>query len=186
MSRKGELTMAYKPNFYQAQNIVGYTGKIGESPTVYFMDNEHYGHITQAHKCPFNVGREPIRPLITSPAKGTDINGTILTLFYRHTNDPVSNKLVEWYEQVYTPPRIPGARRGAVVGMGYKKRIEIHPSRNKFIECDDKTKPALEGSLKLEELKKLCTADGLLKFQACCGAANQGKPWSKCGPECPF
>ncbi len=98
MSRKkGDLTVAYEPNFYQAQNIVGYTGDKDKSPTVYFMSDKYYGHITQAHDCPFNVGREIIQPLIASPAQGSDINGMRLTLLYRATNDPTSNKLVEWY-----------------------------------------------------------------------------------------
>lgn len=179
--------MAYEPNFYQAQNIVGYTGEIGKSPTVYFMDNKNYGHITQDHPCPLNVGREPIHALIASPAQGTDINGMRLTLFYRATNDPTSNQLVEWYEKVYTPPRTPGGRRGAVVGLGYEQGVKVHTSRNTFIESDDTTRPALEEALKkFEDIKKRYSVDGKPKFEACCGAAMQNKPWTKCGPECPY
>jgi len=178
--------VAYESNFYKAQNIIGYTGTIGAFPTVYFMDNEHYGHITQKHPCPLNVGREPLGALIESPAKGTDINGMRLTLFYRATNDPNSKRLVEWCEKVYSAPRKPGARRGAIVGLGYEQRVELHTSRNAFIECDDTTRPALEESLKFEELKKLATAEGRAKFQACCAAANDGKAWTKCGSDCPY
>jgi hypothetical protein len=174
--------VAYEPNFYQAKNIVGYTGTIGQSPTVYFMDGKNYGHITQAHDCPMNVGRETLGALIESAA-GTDINGMVLTLFYRATNDPTSGKLVEWQEKVYTPPRTPGGRRGAVVGLGYENRVQLHPSRNPFVPCDDKTRPKLEEALRFEDLKKRYTSESV--FDACCGAALQGKPTKNC-PGCPY
>lgn len=55
--------------FYIESNIVGYTGvldKVDKPPTVYFVhkDDEgwiHYGHITQYHTCPDNVGRQRVR-----------------------------------------------------------------------------------------------------------------------------
>jgi hypothetical protein len=179
--------VAYEPNFYQAQNIVGYTGEIGKSPTVYFMDSRYYGHSTQDHPCPMNVGRETIHPLITSPAQGSDINGMVLTYIYRATNDPKTGNLVEWYEKVYSPERTQGGRRGRVMAMGYANRVQIHPSRSPFKTCDNKSRPALEEALQLEEAKERYSVKGQQQFAGCCGAyiRSQGKQWTKCN-KCPF
>lgn len=54
--------MAYAPEFYVPENIIGYTGVLTRSPTVYFLSATHYGHITQVHDEWRNVGRETIRP----------------------------------------------------------------------------------------------------------------------------
>lgn len=53
--------MGYSDSFYVVDNIVGYTGKVNELPTVYFEDESAYGHITQQHKYDWNVGREALR-----------------------------------------------------------------------------------------------------------------------------
>ena len=68
----------YRPDFYVAANIIGWTGDIdGDSFTVYFADScgnpprtvrigtadqivVQFGHITQKHECPFNEGREEV------------------------------------------------------------------------------------------------------------------------------
>jgi len=66
--------MGYRDDFYKKDNILGYTGNLTESPTVYFADaggvNPRtvmiadveqvlvtFGHITQAHSIADNVGR---------------------------------------------------------------------------------------------------------------------------------
>lgn len=53
--------MAYKARFYCIQNMIGYTGDIHNFPTVYFLKQvaggSFYGHITQKHDLPGNVGR---------------------------------------------------------------------------------------------------------------------------------
>ena len=54
--------MAYAPEFYVPENIIGYTGVLNRNPTVYFLSATHYGHITQVHDEWRNVGRETIRP----------------------------------------------------------------------------------------------------------------------------
>ncbi len=54
--------MAYAPEFYIPENIIGYTGVLNKNPTVYFLSKTHYGHITQVHDEWRNVGRETIRP----------------------------------------------------------------------------------------------------------------------------
>jgi len=70
--------MGYRDDFYNEENILGYTGKLEDNPTVYFADagglnpklqkvgNQQkvvvqFGHITQAHNDPKNVGREAVR-----------------------------------------------------------------------------------------------------------------------------
>jgi hypothetical protein len=70
--------MGYRDDFYKEENILGYTGKLGSNPTVYFADAGgvnpklqqvgdkqkvvvQFGHITQAHDDPTNVGRERVR-----------------------------------------------------------------------------------------------------------------------------
>jgi hypothetical protein len=54
--------VAYAPEFYVPENIIGYTGVLDKNPTVYFLSATHYGHITQVHEKWRNVGRETIRP----------------------------------------------------------------------------------------------------------------------------
>ena len=52
--------MGYRDDFYIVENIVGYTGKLGKSPTVYFKKGDETGHITQYHELDSNVGREEV------------------------------------------------------------------------------------------------------------------------------
>ena len=70
--------MGYKDDFYVKENIIGWTGDInGDAFTVYFADCGgspprtvriagvdqivvQFGHITQKHDCPYNIGREEV------------------------------------------------------------------------------------------------------------------------------
>lgn len=47
----------YESDFYTASNIVGYTGSLYNSPTVYFHSKYKFGRIVQSHDNPNNVGR---------------------------------------------------------------------------------------------------------------------------------
>lgn len=51
--------MTYRDDFYTPQNLIGYTGDINSPQTVsvYFESNTEFGHITQVHPEPHNVGR---------------------------------------------------------------------------------------------------------------------------------
>ena len=53
--------MGYRDDFYCVGNMIGYTGDVHDFPTVYFLikapGGSIYGHITQKHKMPGNVGR---------------------------------------------------------------------------------------------------------------------------------
>ncbi len=47
---------------YQPQNVIGTTSAQGQLPTVYYRTQSGtFGHITQQHNGPTNVGREPAR-----------------------------------------------------------------------------------------------------------------------------
>ncbi len=52
--------MAYYDELYHCDNIIGYTGQLHDSPTVYFLSEELglAGHITQKHFMDDNIGRE--------------------------------------------------------------------------------------------------------------------------------
>ncbi len=52
--------MGYRDDFYTKDNIIGYTGKLGSNPTVYFKKGKEYGHITQDHYFVTNIGRETV------------------------------------------------------------------------------------------------------------------------------
>ena len=68
---KGMLDNNPRDDFYRRENIIGYTGDLRNSPTVYFLSvpwrgfgtyyNCEYGHITQDYPDnPDNVGRERV------------------------------------------------------------------------------------------------------------------------------
>jgi len=52
--------MGYRDDFYIVANIVGYTGNIAQSPTVYFRGGNEYGRITQKHDITTNLGRNTV------------------------------------------------------------------------------------------------------------------------------
>ena len=52
--------MGYRDDFYVAENLIGHTGKVEDHPTVYFQKGEEYGHITQQHSDPDNIGWENV------------------------------------------------------------------------------------------------------------------------------
>lgn len=52
--------MTYRDDFYTVRNIIGYTGDLMYYPTVYFKRGHEYGHITQHHMLPYNIGREEV------------------------------------------------------------------------------------------------------------------------------
>jgi hypothetical protein len=52
--------MGYRDDFYCAQNVIGYSGKLDSFPTVYFQTGKEAGHITQKHDTVQNVGRQVV------------------------------------------------------------------------------------------------------------------------------
>ena len=67
----GMLHATSRKDFYVPENIIGYTGSLQSSPTVYFLScpwkgfgtyfNCEFGHITQVYpENPHNVGRERV------------------------------------------------------------------------------------------------------------------------------
>ena len=68
--------MGYRDDFYMVQYIIGYSGNLHAFPTVYFRKGNEYGHITQKHPCPQNVGRMAVRSsadywIGSEPGQGT-------------------------------------------------------------------------------------------------------------------
>jgi len=57
--------MGYRDDFYKPENIVGYTGRLGVNPTVYFASADEVGRITQDHPHAKNVGRNKVRKSAT-------------------------------------------------------------------------------------------------------------------------
>ena len=51
--------MGYRDDFYIVDFIIGYTGVLHKSPSVYFFDpaKNAFGHITQHHEVANNIGR---------------------------------------------------------------------------------------------------------------------------------
>jgi hypothetical protein len=52
--------MGYRDNFYVVGSIIGFTGILHQSPTVYFHAGTEFGHITQNHWFEANCGREDV------------------------------------------------------------------------------------------------------------------------------
>lgn len=63
--------MGYRDDFYCMRNFHGYTGRLHDFPTLYFLKRlwiggVFYGHVTQKHELPGNVGRMPVEGPDTS------------------------------------------------------------------------------------------------------------------------
>lgn len=54
------VTSAYRADFYLPKNIYGFTGSLHNKPTVYFLTETEYGHITQKYSADWNIGRERV------------------------------------------------------------------------------------------------------------------------------
>lgn len=53
--------MGYRDDFYAIGNIIGYSGTLTDFPTVYFLTDAEFGHITQKHGYAQNVGRNAVK-----------------------------------------------------------------------------------------------------------------------------
>jgi hypothetical protein len=53
--------MVYRHDFYDVQNIYGYSGDIERNPTVYFLSATEHGRITQDHHNSANIGRDVVK-----------------------------------------------------------------------------------------------------------------------------
>lgn len=110
--------MGYRDDFYEAKNIIGYTGVLTKNPTVYFLSADEYGHITQVHDEWRNVGRETVR----SNAK------------YTFQNDPITKCLDERDCASAHPMHHPSRSPMILVGVGalppeLTHAIMVHPEQ---------------------------------------------------------
>ena len=98
--------MAAYDYFYDFNNFIGYTGDLNANPTLYFMDNTHYGRITTAHSNPKNVGRAAPK----------------LLAGYTHGNQEVFSKST-------------GASKGERLYEKNTRHKVSHTSRNTLVDC---------------------------------------------------
>src|ERR1700754_1766318 len=107
--------MPYRGDFYRAENLIGYTGKLDDFPTVYFhkLSTGEFGHITQKHDIQTNVGREVV--MISDGG-------------YRYVNEDVTDKS--------------GKVIGRALHEYSGNRL-IHPSRNEFFPKDSSNEGVL-------------------------------------------
>jgi hypothetical protein len=59
--KKSKEPETFHGEFYTVDNIIGYTGDLNKSPTVYFRSGTQFGRITQMHTNEKNIGRSKVR-----------------------------------------------------------------------------------------------------------------------------
>jgi hypothetical protein len=69
--------MGYRDDFYRTANIIGYSGQIRSFPSVYFKSSSEYGHITQIHSYPQNVGRMKVESSVGYTIGNEPIDGVL-------------------------------------------------------------------------------------------------------------
>jgi len=69
--------MGYRDDFYRTANIIGYSGQIDSFPSVYFQSSSEYGHITQMHFYPQNVGRMKVESAVGYTIGNERIKGVL-------------------------------------------------------------------------------------------------------------
>jgi len=151
----------YRDDFYVPENIIGYTGKLGENPTIYFEKREDgkvtFGRITQQHGNPKNVGREMIRMRSESDydAKNTyaaEIDGKNVTRKDYSEKNKGNLKVIEMntYQNLKNGEIVQFNR---VYAEFYDNDLS-HLSRSVFTKVTDKNKQELaDAIIKKENLK---------------------------------
>jgi hypothetical protein len=69
--------MGYRDDFYTVGNIIGYSGQLNDFPTVYFLSDAEWGHITQKHPLPQNVGRQSVGDATHYEIGNERVHGTL-------------------------------------------------------------------------------------------------------------
>lgn len=140
--------MGYEDDFYKKENILGYTGKIKEDPTVYFAsasgDTEDvndrqqlltkFGHITQYHDQENNIGRELVRECYSYSICNDDSQYAIESVYGEDEWKKLgTNKKYGLQENVHKP---------------------FHTSRKRFIPVNSENIETLEHAITTYENKK--------------------------------
>lgn len=78
--------MGYRDDLYRPVHMIGYTGQLNARPTAYFFNPEDgsYGHITQEHKYPANIGREGVRNEDSYAIANEVVDGVLRNVERRH------------------------------------------------------------------------------------------------------
>lgn len=115
-----DAIMGYRDDFFVVDNIIGYTGKLNQSPTVYFsfelVEGIEFGRITQDHEVKSNIGRGKVR----------------VRRDYKIYNVKVEKKILGLFTKTVTQ------------GFEYYDGDVQHKSRNAFISRDEFKKGNLE------------------------------------------
>lgn len=92
--------MPYREDFYISKNIIGYTGKLHENPTVYFKTQAEYGRITQYHKNKKNIGRNKVRSTASYSYGNEEVerDGEMKTVLVERNGDMVHVSRNEFIE----------------------------------------------------------------------------------------
>jgi hypothetical protein len=117
--------MGYRDDFYMVQYIIGYSGNLHDFPTVYFRKGNEYGHITQKHPCPQNVGRMAVRSSADYWIGNEPVHGTLKLLEKENG--------VVFHESRSTLTEVdvfaPGRSRRAPAGRSPRGCLRIRPRR---------------------------------------------------------
>ena len=137
--------MGYRHDFYREENIIGYTGELLKNPTVYFADagginprlqqvgNKQqvlveFGHITQAHNMPSNVGRERVREAFSYSICNVPKNK--IPGYGDSSNEEVAQECV-YGEQELEKIRLQGYETEPGKARN-EQHLDWHVSRNRF------------------------------------------------------
>lgn len=137
--------MGYRDDVYAVWNIVGYTGKLNDFPTVYFVspDTVMGGHITQKHGLPTNVGRQAVFSLQGYTYRNETYDGKF-RLVERWPNGgihPSRNPMVE-IDQDNPDMRVVAVLAQAITNCPEEKYIS---------EVYDEDKPKILGAMKAKK-----------------------------------
>ncbi|WP_025740612.1 hypothetical protein [Aquimarina pacifica] len=155
----------YGDDFYTPENIVGYTGTLGDPenrPTVYFRKTENgfttFGHITQDYHKKDNVGRELIRK--RKEYKQGNEWAYEETKDNWITLDNIKDTLVSQKEkdgELITIDKSGKERVFKNIHVEIFNGMIQHPSRNQFFPANEGNIDELMASLKDEKLEHLKT-----------------------------
>lgn len=101
----------YRDDFYRAENIIGYTGDLGNNPTIYFTDGYYFGRITQDHGHADNIGRNIVR----------------FASDYKIENDASTGSAYEYYDGACRHKS-----RNKFIPASYENLYELEQAINKF------------------------------------------------------
>lgn len=153
--------MAYRPDFYKVENIIGFTGDVNLDATVYFLvtlgggPNQEYGHITQAH----SFGRRVLNGGVVVESANVGREKVRTSSSYQMVADPGTGFLLEYdNQQLIHPSRhafVPVASLQGAVLQKTKFLLSCAIARyTEMKECSDFTEEEADQVDKFGYIKK--------------------------------